>query len=212
MLTGALLIWSVAVQWLGLLAPFSLVQDWLASNVQPLFAPETFTRLEYSPLVLQWRYLTAEHIHLAWWRGGAGVDAVDWLALAMALAGIVVGLILLVQLVRTPGDAAAKGSVRHTVYTFGLGLIVLALLTYYSMTMADPEMTLVAQRIQAESGRGDAVLLLQPERTQAFANAYRGHEPVYGFFGANELNESDAAWLAQIQGANRPNLSFRVGW
>ena len=199
-LTGALLIWSVAVQWLGLLAPFSLVQDWLASNVQPLFAPETFTRLEYSPLVLQWRYLTAEHIHLAWWRGGDGIEAVDWLALAMVLVGIIVGLILLVQSVRTPSDAATEGSIRHTVYTIGLGLIALALLTYYQMTMADPEMTLVAQRIQAESQRGDAVLFLQPERTQAFANAYRGHEPVYGFFGANELNESDAAWLAQIQG------------
>jgi hypothetical protein len=198
-LAGLLVAVSVAVQWLGVLAPFALVQDWLAANVQPLFAPETFTRLEYSPLLLQWRYLTAEHIHLAWWRGGAGLEAVDWLALAMALAGIVVGLILLVQLARAPGDAPAEGSVRHTVYAFGFGLIALALLTYYHITLADPEMAIVARRIQAESKNGDAVLFLQPERTQAFANAYRGRLPVYGFFGANQLDENETAWLARLQ-------------
>lgn len=198
-LTGVLLVWSVAVQWLGLLAPFALAQDWLAAHVQPLFAPETFTRLEYSPLVLQWQYLTAANIHLAWWRGGAGLDAVDWLALGMAATGVVVGLILLVQVLRAPGDAPVEGSVRHPVYAFGFGLIALALLTYYHLTLADPEMTLVAQRIQNESRRGDAVLFLQPERTQAFANAYRGGLPVYGFFGANSLDESDSAWLQRLQ-------------
>lgn len=198
-LAAVLVIWSVAVQWLGMLVPFALVQDWLANNVTPLFAPETFTRLEYSPLVMQWQFLTAEHVHLAWWRGGAGLDLVDWLALAMVLVGVAVGLVLLVKAVRAPEGAPAEGSVRHSVYVLGLGLVALAILTYYYVTMNDPEMKIVAQRIKAESGRGDAVLFLQPERTQAFSNTYRGDAPVYGFFGANDLDENEAAWLATIQ-------------
>ena len=44
---------SHGVQWLGMVIPFGLVQDWLATAVQPLFAPETFTQLAYSPLLLQ---------------------------------------------------------------------------------------------------------------------------------------------------------------
>ena len=50
------------------LLPFtnSLVQDALVAQVQPLFAPETFTQLRYSPLVMQWQFLTPDAIHLAW--------------------------------------------------------------------------------------------------------------------------------------------------
>ena len=101
-LTVALAALSVGVQWLGMLVPYALVQDRLAANVQPIFAPETFTELRYSPFVLQWRFLTAENVQLGWW-GQAGGAAIDWFALIMPLIGILVGLILLVQQARSLG-------------------------------------------------------------------------------------------------------------
>ena len=67
-----LLLISAGVQWLGMLVPFGLVQDWLDANVQPLFAPETFVRIDYSPLLLQWQFLTPDNIHLAWYRPALG--------------------------------------------------------------------------------------------------------------------------------------------
>ena len=66
---------------------FDLVQDWLDANVQPLFAPDTFAQLVYSPLVLQWQFLRPENIILALWGDGDGAAAIDWPAGAGAGAG-----------------------------------------------------------------------------------------------------------------------------
>ena len=79
---------SFGIQWLGLLVPYGLVQDWLVTTVKPLFAPATFLELAYSPLVATWRYLVPENIHLAWWRGEPWPATVDWFGLAMPAAGV----------------------------------------------------------------------------------------------------------------------------
>ena len=42
---------------------------------------------------------------------------------------------------------------------------------------------------------GDAILFLQPEQTQQFANAYHGNLATYGLFPVGELNPGDAEWL-----------------
>ncbi len=194
-----LAIWSLLVQWLGLLAPYGLVQDRLAAQVAPLFADVTFTDIQYSPLLLQWQVIRPGTIHLAWWRGDAWPDAVNWVALGMTVAGIIVGLILLVQQVRSKRDDDREDRLRNGLYAAALTLITVALLTYYAGALEDPEVRIIADRIDRDERAGDAVLLLRPETTQSFANAYRGTLPVYGHFAAGELDADQATWLAQLE-------------
>lgn len=91
-----LVVLSVGIQWLGMLAPFGLVQDWLAAEVQPLFATETFTSLRYSPLVQQWRFLSAEAIPFAWWQAVAP-GTIDWFACMIAGVSVVAGAVLITR-------------------------------------------------------------------------------------------------------------------
>ena len=191
----ALALASLAVQVLGLLVPYSLVQDRLAELVTPLFADVTFTQLQYSPLVMQWQMLQSDAIHLAWWRG-AGVD---WLPLIVALAGVAVGLFLLVQQMRSAQRDDADDRVRNWLYTAALLLLTVGLLTYYYTARTDPELRLVAGRLQQEAQTEDGVLLLRPEMTQHFANVYRGALPVYGLFQRNELRQEDVPVLAHMR-------------
>jgi hypothetical protein len=110
----ALALASLAVQVLGLLVPYSLVQDRLAELVAPLFADVTFTQLQYSPLVMQWQMLQSDAIHLAWWRG-AGVD---WLPLAWRWRASQSGYFYsssrcAAPNATTPTTACATGSIRQ---------------------------------------------------------------------------------------------------
>ncbi|HXF61403.1 MAG TPA: hypothetical protein VNK95_07290 [Caldilineaceae bacterium] len=196
---AALLLVSAGVQWLGMLVPFALVQDWLAANVTPLFAPETFTRPAYSPLALQWQFLRPENIILAWWRAEGGPVPINWLALAIPLSGVVVGILLLA---RQLGRSEAQVSVDRTAnwfYSIGLAFLTGALLTYSYTTLADPELRRAGRRIQQLETREDAVLLLLPDKSQEFANVYHGRLPAYGLFPQGDLDESNAAWLDRLQ-------------
>jgi hypothetical protein len=192
-----LLIYSVALQWLGLLVPFSLVQDWLAAEYQPLFAAETFTQLSLSPLLLQWRYLTSQHIHLAWWRH----QVVDWSGLIAPLASILLGLVLLARTWRA-GYAHSEPQGRPITWFYGLflGVIALALLAHYESTLVSPPQRERSQQIEALEQPGDAILFLQPEQTQQFANVYHGALPTYGLHPRGSLNKEDEAWLARLAG------------
>jgi hypothetical protein len=189
---------SVGVQWLGLLVPFALVQDWLAANVQPLFAPETFTRAALSPLVLQWQYITPQNIHLAWWRG----ERVDWSALMATVAAALLGF---VQLARAQQHkaAAAPDARPQAQWLYGLFLCVLAiaLLVRYQSTLSSASHSAIAGRIAQQEQQGDAILFLQPTQTQEFANVYHGALPTYGLHPRNTLTPEDEAWLNHLVGA-----------
>jgi hypothetical protein len=194
---GGLIFVSVGVQWLGMLVPFGLVQDELARRFQPLFAPETFVRLDASPLVLQWQFLTAETIHLAWWRGSRQVD---WMGLALALAAISLGVWLVWRLVQSPSRHKAPPS--GWFYPSMLGLtagLTLALLANTFAGLRDPELARAARRIAQTEGTGEAVLLLDPALSQGFADVYHGRLPVYGFFPQGELDPTQAAWAARLR-------------
>lgn len=200
---GLLTLLSVAVQWLGMLAPYALVQDWLAANVQPLFAPETFTRIAYSPLVLQWQFLQTTHVQFAWWRDRPWPDTVDWLGLAFPIVGVIAGIWMLRQQRHNPHDGDSD-SAHNWLYAGALWIIALAMLTYLQVAMGDPEARLMAQRIEQGAARGDAILHLQPLASQEFANHYRGRLPVYGLFDRSALPPDEQAWLERIRGkANR---------
>jgi hypothetical protein len=179
--------------------PFALVQEWLASNVQPLFAAQTFTELRYSPLLLQWQFLTPQNIHFAWWQAGEMHDSINWLSVAMPLTGVLAGLILLVQLVRSRQPDDREDRTRNWLYGAALAAITVAVLTYAQATLGNATVDAANQRIAAGERRGDAVVNLRPDQSQAFANSYRGNLPVYGFFNSDSLAPGQAAWLERLR-------------
>lgn len=195
----ALLLVSTGVQWLGMLIPFGLVQDWLAANVTPLFAPQTFTQWRYSPLLLQWQFLQPDQIILAWWRTSPSLARLDWLALAMPLSAVAGGLFLLIRQTQGREEHTPTEPRRAAWYTLALLSISLAMLTYYATSLTDAEMRRAAARIRQMESQEDAVLMLLPERTQDFANVYHGRLPVYGFLPQGDLDEATAGWLERMR-------------
>ena len=193
--TGLLLV-SLAVQWLGLLVPFSLVQDWLDRTVKPLFAPETFVRLAYSPLLRQWDFLDADSIVFAWWR--LGPNGPDFLALGLLLAGLAGGGILLLRGLRPDGAAEEDENLPAALYAGALLLVTLVLLVRFQAPSAGQENRAIAQRIAAAEEPGDAILHLRPLETQHFANAYHGRLPVYGLFPVDELSPENSRLLDDL--------------
>jgi hypothetical protein len=184
---------SVGVQWVGMLVPFGLVQDLLAERVQPLFAPETFTQLRYSPLVLQWQVLQSQNLHFAWWRGGSDWDAVDWLALAMPLSAVAVGILVLVRHAAWRSDDEAVDPPRNYLYFGALVAITLAILTYQYQVASASDTALIARRIEAGERRmEDAILHLAPTGTQAFANTYHGRLATWGLTDGATAQEVEA--------------------
>ncbi|MBW7881258.1 MAG: hypothetical protein H3C34_01245 [Caldilineaceae bacterium] len=194
---------SLAVQWLGLLVPYGLVQDWLVAAAPPLFAPETFTALRFSPLLLQFQFLSLEQIQLAWWRGTPWPDTIDWLPLSMALAGLLVGLLFLRQQMRSPRRDDREERVRNWLYGAALAVLTIALLTYYQVALSDPELSNVAKQVHMAEQPGDAILLLWPEQSQAFADSYGGDLPVYGFSDHEQLDVEEQAWLQRLENQYR---------
>ncbi len=202
---------SIGVQWLGMAVPFGLVQERLAAEVQPLFAPETFTQLRYSPLRLQWEYLRPEHLHFAWWRGGdAGLpwwQQIDWPALIMPLAAFLLGLLILVRQTHPPREHEWRGAApRNYLYVGALLLLAPAMLIDQMQHARGEEIALMAQRIHAGERRADdAILHLVPEETQALANVYHGRLGTFGLPGATR--EADArARITQIAASGRARL------
>lgn len=192
-----LLLLSVGVQWLGLLVPFRLVQDWLANTVAPLFAPQTFTHLFYSPLVNQWRYLTTEHIQLAWWRATVETGKVEWQGIALPIIGVLVSLAALVGYSRIRGEVISR--LYGWLHTFILIAITVALLIDYQATLTGLDQRAVADRIEQLERGGDAILYLRPTQTQSFANVYHGRLPMVGLLPQASLDDTNQQWLTYLQ-------------
>jgi hypothetical protein len=85
------------------------------------------------------------------------------LPLAVALAGVAVGSFLLAQQLRSPQRDDGDDRVRNWLYTAALLLLTIGLLTYYYTARTDPELRLVAGRLQQEAQSDEGVLLLRPE-------------------------------------------------
>ncbi len=194
-----LVVLSVGVQWLGMLAPFHLVQDWLADKVAPLFAPETFVNPAYSPLWLQWRFITPGNIDLTWWRTQSWPGTIDWLGLAMPLSGVGVGILILVRQLRSDDGDEGKNSTHEWLYGAALCIIALAILTHVNANLSDPEIRRVAERIARLEQPGDAILNLLPAQSQEFANVYHGRLPAYGLLPQETLDAPSAVWLTRLQ-------------
>ena len=211
---GALFMISVGVQWLGMLIPFGLVQNWLAERTQPLFAPETFIRLSDSPLLLQWRFVSAETVHLAWWKLGPTANSLDWLGLAMSLFAVIVGAMLVVRQIRQTKSNPTNFS--NWLYGSALVIIALGLLTHYEAASALETNRMMMQQIESLEEPGDAILNLQSAQTQQLANVYHGSLPTFGFLDQEVLNEADGSWLTHLQSNYQrlwliPNAAYPAG-
>ncbi len=226
---------SILVQWLGMIVPFGLVQNALAEEIQPLFASETFTQLGFSPLVRQWQNIRAETIQFAWWNYDTSLS-IDWFGLLISVAGIAGGFVLVMRQMgetnsqvdsplETHSDpegvqqASSQDSPRYWIYSAALLLMTLALLTNYRMTRADQSYQAVTNVIDAGARSNDAILHLQPTRTQEFANQYHGALPTYGLFGRDVLDQIDEEWLEHLRRNYRrlwvvaaPGLPESSGW
>ncbi len=189
---------SLGVQWLGLVIPFALVQDWLATTVQPLFAPQTFTSLAYSPLLRQWQFVTAENIHFGWWRAAQAGWDIDWQGLLLPLVGLVLSLAVLLGYRRQPTRETSQ-RLYGLLHSFILIALAVALLVNYQRTLAPVDQRAAAGRIERVEQSGDAILLLRPAQTQQFANLYHGRLPTYGLIAQEELDGANEAWLEHLQ-------------
>lgn len=192
-----LVLLSLGVQWLGMLIPFGLVQEWLAVTVAPLFAPETFTQLRYSPLLLQWRFVSAEHVSLAWWRLH---DGPEWPLLVVLLIAVLMAATTLARSLRLlPGDDYTPPPPHPWPLSATLVTATLLLLVYGGLRLRNDELQRAAGRIQQGERRGDAVLLLQPDKTQPFLDVYHGRLPVYGFLPQSTPEADASTWLERLR-------------
>ena len=205
MVVALLFFLSVAVQWLGMLAPFSLVQNWLADAVQPLFAPETFTQLAYSPLLLQWRFLGLDTVPFAWWSGSVSASgvyvSVSNSGLLLPFVGIAVGGWLIGREIRSSHSTNSKSTGNTRLYWFysaALFVIALDLLTTKQLTLNEGINREKATVIEASERVDDGILFLRPEETQAFANAYHGRLPTYGLTSNSEFSAADQLLLERL--------------
>ncbi|MBI3958455.1 MAG: hypothetical protein HY328_06570 [Chloroflexi bacterium] len=189
-----LVLLSLAVQWLGMLIPFSLVQDWLDRTVKPLFAPETFTHLPYSPLLRQWEFVNSDSIVFAWWR--LGDTGPDWFALALLLGALIGGGLLLGRSLRPEEEVGERVPV--ALYAIAMALVALVLLVRFQIPASGLENSATAAQIAAGERPGDAILHLRPLETQQFANIYHGRLPVYGLFPVDELSPSHSRLLDEL--------------
>ena len=166
--------------------------------MQPLFAPETFVRIDYSPLLLQWQFLTPDNIHLAWYRALRWADNGWWAPLLLLLT---LGLFMIALYRRTTQREPVGYIVRSREGLYGvtLGIVTLVLLGFYLTTLTSGEVRQAARRIEQSEQRGDAIVNLVPGRSQEFANVYHGRLPIYGFAPRSELDDTARGWMARLR-------------
>lgn len=198
LVVGLLLTFSVLLQLIGLAVPFALVQNWLADTVEPLFAPETFTTLTYSPLIRQFDFISSENIHLAWWRAGFATGRMDWQGFILPVVGIVLSALTLVTYARQNQDRRFS-KLYGLLYVGILITIAVALLLNYQITLGNPALQPAADRIAHMEQPGDVILYLRPTETQQFANLYHGRLPTLGLIPRENLLESDQRWLQRLR-------------
>ncbi len=203
LLTGLLLMLSLAVQWLGTAVPFGLVQERLAAQVTPLFAPETFTRIGYSPLLLQFRFLRPQQLIFAWWR--AGDRGPDWFSFGLILAAVVTGGMLILRQIRLPVQEEVRPGDRLANGLFGLAFLLIGatLLARYQPPLSGPTNLALARRIAQMEEPGDGILHLRPGETQQFANAYHGDLATFGLPPRGTLSPAEEALLTRLQEEHR---------
>ena len=191
---------SIGVQWLGMLVPFRYVQEYLSDLLQPLYMPVTFNRPAWSPLVLQWRFISAENIHFAWWRGGEETPLVDVWVLALPLAGAMIGAVLLsLTTRRRTVDTSPRLLSRASIfYGIGVVVVVVAMLIRLQIPLSGVGNAALADEIARCERAGDGIIHLMHTEAQRFANVYDGRLPTYGLEEGLTIQDVDELRLSYI--------------
>lgn len=172
------LLFSLAVQLLGLSVPFGLYQMTLEDTGLPLFDPATFFEWRYSPLWGQLSFLERPNLDFAWMHEGR-LDAV---ALGLSLAGVTFSAAVLVWQYRRASAGGLPGrSAWSPVMAAGLVLMVTTALSLarYRESRFSPY-SAVADFIQTRSRAGEVILFNNPLHVASFMNNYKGSLPLYG--------------------------------
>jgi len=94
-------------------------------------------------------------------------------------------------------------STRNWLYSLALGMMAVAMLIHYQTPLSGAETQTIADHIQAEEQPQDAILHLQAQETQHFANVYHGSSPTYGLLPRPQVDAEVTTWLGRIGQAHR---------
>ncbi len=176
----ALVILSLLPQFLTTLLDFSPFQTYLINTGLPLFDPQTFFDIQYSPLLKGWQRFTIEPLDVAWgWK-----FEFNWILLAVLGVNVVVTGIYLSQAMRQRAGKLANRSIPHPVPRMTLPLLttltaVLSLLVS-AHNLPDSSLQAAVTTLNNNVRSTDAVILNDPDITLDFAELYKGRAPVLG--------------------------------
>ncbi|MFQ5578554.1 MAG: hypothetical protein ACE5G8_16370, partial [Anaerolineae bacterium] len=172
---GFFVLWgvSVAAQLPGLAVDFDLWQNRLLQTGLPLFAPETFFRPVYSPLLGTWQFINPANLDLAWAAGGK----INWILLAALAANLALAGVAL----------AAAGRKRPARMWLPVAAAAAIATVIFLLTAAHRAQPVPLTRALAEVNRlPDAPLIYNtPEQAIPLAELYAGRAPVLGLIEAD---------------------------
>jgi hypothetical protein len=165
----ALAILTLLPQTLTVFLDFSPFQEYLLNTGLPLFHPQTFFDIRYSPLLNGWQHFAWGSLDVVWaWNGN-----LNWILLVILILNAVVSGIYLLQSTR-------PSKIRQAVLPlFTTVVAVTALLTYAHKLPDFPLQTTIASLNQSVHP-DDAIILNDPAITLDFAELYKGRAPVLG--------------------------------
>jgi len=176
-----LAILSLMPQILTTLLDFSPFQGVLLDTGLPLFDPQTFFDIQYSPLLKGWQQFTTESLDVVWgWK-----SAYHWVLLAVLGVNVVVTGVYLYQVMnRRVSESANQSTGTNDAPRIPLPLLTTAIAVFSLLMVAHnlPDDSLRATVTALNNGvrPTDAVILNDPDITLDFAELYQGRAPVLG--------------------------------
>jgi hypothetical protein len=189
---------SLAAQLLSVAIDFAPFQNSLLDTGLPLFDPQTFFDLQYSPFLAAWRFVTTESLDLAWaWQGQFQGALLALLVLNMGLTGLNL---------RMANDLPSYSVIRSTLafITPFFTLTTAALLLSHTHTLPPPSLQQAVSALNEAVQPTDAVITNNPDLTMPFAELYKGRATVLGLqSGSFPLPGPVAQRLNQIIGQHQ---------
>ncbi len=194
----ALLGLSVAVQVLGLSVHFIHQQEALLDTGLPLFDPTTFFTPRYSQIWGALAFLTPDKLDFAWLRSFPPEVRVDWLALTVNVALVILsGWGLILGLRRRDMSQRRVWTLLVILLLLIAGGTAVSLAQYKNDGHADYVSML--EHLEAGSLPSDAIIQNSPPETAILQNHYKGRLPSYGLFeGEQPLSADTLALLDRL--------------
>lgn len=213
-------------QFLTVLLDFTPYQGWLLDTGLPLFAPQTFFQLRYSPFLQAWSFISPDTLDLAWVWGG---QLNGWLLSLLGINILITAFYLRQQVTyerRPKGEPArtvppsahliqgAGGTgaiVRLDVLAYLSTLITVVFLLSHAHTLPPKSLQDTVEILNQNIGPTDAVITNLPELTEAFAERYKGRAPVLGLNHGDSLPDDVRQRVVETI-ANHPQIWWLPNW